>query len=204
MLFLQMPSSWPHHEGRFFRSQLIFFPFGAFVLNRTGDRIPQIQLPFNVVPPGRGICVLEIRHKDLCPRIQPVDNHFPVHWTCDFHAPIHQIRRNRRSHPLCGAYFACFFRKVQHRSGINCFLPLPSRCQNFLPPSLECVRQFQQKSACAVSQNLFATLRHVRFDFGNLRCLHRRSFQFSCLTLRISFRFPSPPGRFWTLVRFGL
>ena len=57
-------------------------------------------MAIEIVLPGGGIRVFEVRHKNARPGIQGVDDHLPVHGAGDFDAPIEQVARNRRHRPF--------------------------------------------------------------------------------------------------------
>src|SRR5215472_12400827 len=92
------------------------------VADRSSDRIAQIGLALQVVPPGRRVGVLKISHENVSARIQRIDDHLPVDWASDLHTPVLQIVRNWGDLPFLFPNVRGFGKKVWQLASINVLL----------------------------------------------------------------------------------
>src|SRR5580692_6985292 len=96
MLFVEMPSSRPHHQRCRIRASLILLSLRTLIANRSSNRVPQIVLTFDIVAPGGSVRILEVRHKDTGARVQGVDDHLAIDRAGNFHATIEKVFWDRR------------------------------------------------------------------------------------------------------------
>jgi hypothetical protein len=120
---LEVPASRPHEQGRHLLVQPVGL-VGGLELDRAVDRVAEVRLALEHVPPGRRVRVLEVGHEHARARVERVDDHLPVGRPGDLDAPVEQVRRNRIDHPVGLAEIARFGQEVRQLSGRQSTLPL--------------------------------------------------------------------------------
>ena len=124
MLFKQMPPAWPNEKHCAFFVQLVPLALRTREANRAADRVPQIDLAFNHIPPCRRVRVLEIRHKNLRTGVERVNNHLAIGRSRDFDTPILDVGRNGRAFPVAFADLFRFRQEIEGLPMIERVLPL--------------------------------------------------------------------------------
>src|SRR2546422_4626428 len=108
MILLQMQPSWTDDQRSCLRVQSVRTTIRAPVLNRTIDRVSQIQLSLDSPRPSGGVGVFEIRHVHVRPTVQCVDYHLPIHWTSNLDASPFQVQWNMPNSPIPLSDIPCF------------------------------------------------------------------------------------------------
>ncbi len=168
VLLVQMPAARPHHQCGRPRRERVALPLGAGELDGAAHRVPEVQLPLEVVAPGRGVRVFEIRHVDPRTRIQRVDDHLAVHGTRDLDPAVRQVRGDRRDRPRGFAHRARLAQEVGKPTGVEAPLPLHATRKQLLAAPRARPRQRREKAARLGGQD-FDRHRHqgrVHFEPG--------------------------------------
>src|SRR3954463_8104922 len=100
MLLEQVPAARPNEQDGKLLLQLVFLAFRAREIDRASNRVAQIDLSFDHVPPRWRIRVLEVGHEHLRAGVQGVDDHLAIGRSGDLDASIAQIRRYGRTRPV--------------------------------------------------------------------------------------------------------
>jgi len=93
VLLGQVPAARPYQERGRPLVQPVALALGAGEGDRAADGVPQVDMPVEQVLPGRRRRVLEVRHEDLRPRVERVDDHLAVHGAGDLRAPVEEVGR---------------------------------------------------------------------------------------------------------------
>ena len=96
---MQVPAARPDEQRRDLVLQAVLLGPGV---QRDGaiDRIDQVRLAFDTVPPGRRVGILEVGHEHPGAGVQSVDHHLPVDRPGDLDPPVDEIGRCRRNAPV--------------------------------------------------------------------------------------------------------
>ncbi len=94
VLLGQVPAAGAHHDGGQFpgRAELVLLTFGRREVDPAFQRIGEVQLALDDVPPCGGGGVLHVSEPHLRAGVQRVDGHFLVHRSGDLHAAVLQAR----------------------------------------------------------------------------------------------------------------
>ena len=159
MALQQMPAARAHQQRRDPLVELIDL-LAAVQANRARDRLAQVALPVDHVPPGRRVGVLEIRHEHPRPGVERVDHHLAIRRTRDLHPPIRQIGRRRRHPPIPGAHTSRRRQKVRQLTSPQRSRARTPRGQQLLPFTSELARKQMKKLDRLRGQHI-AARRHV-------------------------------------------
>src|SRR5215470_8725988 len=145
VLLGKVPAARAHEQRRDLFVELVFLAFRADVVDAPADRVAQIDLPLDVVVPGRRIRVLEVRHEYLGPRIERVDDHLAIDGTGDFDAPILDVVGDGGAGPGSFAEGPRFGKEIGQVACIKISLPCSTPGQEFGAPPTEGPLQLRGK-----------------------------------------------------------
>src|SRR3954454_3531683 len=124
------PARTAHSRSRLLIQRILLR--ARFKRNRSTNRIAQIDLTVDIVEPRRRIRIFEIRHEDVRPAIERVDDHLPIDRTCDLDAAILQIVGYLRDGPVAIADVLRLRQKVRKLADIDAQLPSLARSEQSL------------------------------------------------------------------------
>jgi hypothetical protein len=134
VLFIQVPSSRPHHQRGQIGPKSVLFSLRTLVPDRSSNRVPQILLAFNIVAPGRRIRVLEVGHVNIGSRVQRVDDHLAIDRSGDLDATIGEVRGDARDLPILAAQLGRLSEEIGQFAGIERCLALGACVQQRAAP----------------------------------------------------------------------
>lgn len=92
MLLRKMPTTGANlQDGVILPQRVLLLCGGMSVGDVSTDGIIEIDLPFDLVSPGRRVGVFKVCHEDLGARIECVDDHLPLGGSCDLNSSVLQI-----------------------------------------------------------------------------------------------------------------
>ena len=110
-------------------------------LDRPLDRVDQVRLALDDVPPGRGVRVLEVGHEAARARVEGVDDHLAVDRAGDLDAAVLEVGRDRRDAPVALADVARLGQEVGQLAGVDPRLALGARGQELASRGVEATVQ---------------------------------------------------------------
>src|SRR6185437_14368042 len=104
VLLGKVPAARPNEERRDLLVEPVGPALGRDVVDAAPDRVPEVDLPLNVVLPARRVRVLEIGHEHLRAGVERIDDHLAVDRSGDLDASILDAWRHRIAGPVALAY----------------------------------------------------------------------------------------------------
>ncbi len=116
--------------------------------------IAEVELPLEIVAPGGGVRVLEIRHEDPRARVQRVDDHFAVHGAGNLDAAVQQVSGNRRDGPVRLAHRTRLWQEFGALAGVETSLARHAAREQLLAAQLTRPRQHRKEAPRLGRQDL--------------------------------------------------
>jgi hypothetical protein len=151
--FIQVPSPGPGQQGRDRGVEPVGLAVRSGELDGAVDRVPQIELAFQEVGPGRCGGVLEVRHEDIGAGIESINDHLAIGGTGDLHPAILEVGRRRRDPPVTFPDVARLRQEAGNLSPIEPGLADPALLQQLQSPGVESPLEEGQEIDGAGSQN---------------------------------------------------
>jgi hypothetical protein len=100
MGLIEVPSSWPDHEGGRRLAEPVALSLRAVVGQRVTHGSHTVELPVHDVRPWRRECIFEIGHEDLRSGIERVDHHLAVDRPSDLYSSVVEVSWGGADCPL--------------------------------------------------------------------------------------------------------
>src|SRR5690606_11419241 len=165
VLLVQVPAARADHD----RGQLLVGTervglAAGLEVDRTVERLAQVELAEHAVLPERGVGVLEVGQPDLRAGVERVDGHLAVHRPGDLHPPVLQAGRGRRDLPVALPDLLGLGQEVERAAGRQLPLPGLAGLQQLQPPGAELPLQRRDERERLGREDLVEPVEHRARD----------------------------------------
>ena len=167
----EMPATWPDDKYGWMIMQIVTLTAFSGEIDAAINCIAQVDLAPHYHVPGRRCGVLKIRHEDIGPGIQRIDNHLRINWSGYLHPPVQKFFGQGGRFPVVATDSVGLCRKSGEYAAVHFTLPLLTHGKQFPDPGCKQLHQFRHEI-----QGIFAQdLRVIRIDMTRYFNTGRRS-----------------------------